>query len=588
MDVTTKFSGDEKDLIAAMNRIERQNTKLIEQNRRLAAGARRTKQETRGMFDAAARSASKFKSLLAGAAGIGSITGAIALINRGYSTWLKNQKEIATGVKGLVDDYITFAALQEPGTKRQRTLEVLEAAQPFAEKVTRAQALDITQAMESAFQAQGLPQAEAFIKGKEAAETVFQAALTGIPAELGKELEVVGIALDLKPGETIRMAQLAGEASQRTPQELAPGVAGLAPFEDKQFAMAFMSGIIGQWGSNIPVYARRGGLALSDVGPLREFFEETEKVKGGKKGETITRAKTTKEAEEALGEIGITGVPDEAIDELIRVFTTDAAAQRERLTALHDAGISTIAELDRLGMTEIREAGAIETALKKFDEIEFAFKEIKEKARPGLFVQKRKDIEAEFPEARASRLAAQSARKTEEEALVGAMAGVATKEQQQQLDVAAGLRRMGYEQALGFDLIEDEKATSRAVVMASVDFAARRLLGRPLEERARAARGEDVTFFGELKQHLGDIRQERAEADPFRQTVDPQVIGQVGQMSSDFVNGVRELVENGSRQTEVLEAIRRALEPRPAPPPGPRLTQAQLETGLSVGSEGSR
>jgi hypothetical protein len=72
MDVTTKFSGDEKDLIAAMNRIERQNTKLIEQNRRLAGQARRAKRETHGMFDSATKSALKFAGAMVGGMSIAS------------------------------------------------------------------------------------------------------------------------------------------------------------------------------------------------------------------------------------------------------------------------------------------------------------------------------------------------------------------------------------------------------------------------------------------------------------------------------------------------------------------------------------
>ena len=283
---------------------------------------------------------------IAGALGLtGGIAGAVALIQKGFENWSANLREITAEVQKAGDEIVAFAALQEGGTKRARVQAAAELGTRYG-VTSRGEAFDIVQAMQSML--------GTFDKGMAAAEEIFQASQAGIPIDLGAELETLGISQGAKPGETLRKAFAAGEASGRTPRAMAKVAEALAFFEDPDFMFAVGTMIAGSFPeSQLPVYMKRLGEGLSPISGAAEWYEAHGVGKG--------------------------------------------ATQQARLEKLAAEGIDTLVELEEIGIAETRERQGLVKAIPHVKRIREVQKEIPEIARPGLLEEERRTIEEELP-----------------------------------------------------------------------------------------------------------------------------------------------------------------------------------------------
>lgn len=338
------------------------------------------------------------------------VGGAIAAINRGYETWLQNIREIASEANKASGEIIALAALQEPGQKRERVMEAAALAARYGVSA-RGEAFDTIQALQSALGGD-------WRKGMKAAETVFAATQVGIPVEKGKELEILGAGQGQQPGQALRRAYVAGQASGRDPAALAGAAPGLKFFKDKDFAFAFAAVLAGTVKTaQLPVYLKQAGIGLSRTGPAQERFEEM-----------------------ALGR----------------------ASQQERLAALHKAGIDTEEELKEFGFNEIRQREALLGVVRLYKDVVRIKDDIETKAKPGIFMRHRGQVEEELPGMKTSREIEVLKTKAKDELAFGVGGTKAREVERMQYVRGLALRRLGREQTMWMDLIDEEgRATKR-------------------------------------------------------------------------------------------------------------------------------
>ncbi|MCK4603019.1 MAG: hypothetical protein KAU28_11165, partial [Phycisphaerae bacterium] len=232
---------------------------------------------------------------LAGALGLGvGLAGAVGAIRKAYQGWLQDIKDVNVASNKLQDDISSFAAMMPAGQKRAETI----AAGKFiaAHGVEQKVGFDVMQAMRSGFGKE---------KGRLISAKIFQAQRIGIPAALGQELETTGGAAGMAPGEAIRFAYVAGQASKRDPAMLALAPKGATFWRDKRLAFAAAGPLAAQYGTEMPTYLKAGGIGLS--------------------------METGKAVQEKYIEMGL-GL---------------GATQRERYEALHKMGLRTTEELSQ-------------------------------------------------------------------------------------------------------------------------------------------------------------------------------------------------------------------------------------------------
>ncbi len=350
---------------------------------------------------------SAVRSLAAAMGFTGGVAGAIALVNQGYETWKKNVREIAEESNKASNDIIAFAALQEGGKKAER----VEAAGTLAARygiADRGEAFQTVQALQSIHGGD-------FGKGMKAAETVFAGTQVGIPLDRGRELEILGASQGQAPGDAIRRAYVAGQESGRDPAALAGAASGLNFFDDKEFGFAVAGVLSGSLPEDqLPTYLKRAGQSLSKVGPLQDMFEKM-------------------------------GMGD--------------ATRFERLRKLNKLGLDTEEELKGAGVTELRQIQALTSLVPNFSEVARILPIIRAKAKPGLFAGDRKAIEAELPQTADARVSERFGSEFDKETGFGRSAAGA-RAATEVLDARGlAMKRLGYEQAGPFDLIEEKQST---------------------------------------------------------------------------------------------------------------------------------
>jgi len=408
----------------------RKTQKLIGQQVKMQQGYRKTGQESKKAGDAAQRAGrggqqafSQMKGVVmgvAGALGLGSgVAGALALVNKHYDAWLQNINAVAGATKTASKDMIAFATLQQGGTKAQRVMQAAALGARYS--VPSGEAWNAVQALQSA-------PGRTFATGMKAAESVFAGSQVGIPVAKGLELEILGASQKQKPGDFIRMAYAAGQASSRDPMTLAGAASALKFFDDKTFgfaAGAVLSGSISK--EKLPVYLRQAGLALSRSGSLQKFFED--KGMGG-------------------------------------------ASQAERLRALNRLGIDTAVELQEAGVGELRQLEALAGLVPNVEAIDKTYKDIQRRAKPGLLAQQRAETEAELPTLKRTRMAEQIVQYGSNWIKLGPTADKAVQEQNKLNLEAMALSRIGlykgllgskyYTATLAGELIPDLNPIERA------------------------------------------------------------------------------------------------------------------------------
>ena len=182
------ISGDASDMEKAVARATKAADKLEAKYKEVGRAAKKTNKAQKSAFGPAAAS-----SLLKYGAGLVTISGTIGLIGRGYQTWLKNAKELATASQAASKEVIALAALQEGGDVAKRVRAFIQLGAQYG--IGIGEAASTGQALQTQFGFKG---------GLAAAETVFRATLVDVPIAAGREAEILGAGQGARPGEQIR------------------------------------------------------------------------------------------------------------------------------------------------------------------------------------------------------------------------------------------------------------------------------------------------------------------------------------------------------------------------------------------------
>lgn len=482
MSVAIKMTGDERDLVKAQERVEKGAAGITAEYKRLSKESLETQryakkaweeslpplvkyqqqmERLKAEYNANQITAEQYKAAVAkveaqhvalGATGskglkaigtelvsllgpVASIGGAITGIASSVNTWVENTREVARTTRETMKDMVAFAAMQEPGVGRGRAMRVLEASRGAA---TFGEAFDIAQGMQSAM--------GSFEKGLAATKDIFAAVRVGITADLAREVATQAIAQQQDPGQWLRGIYAAGEVSLRDPKMIAPAAPAFQAFQDKTFAMAVASQLAGTFGPELMAYTRQAGYGLSGVTPAKEWFQQ-----------------------QGLG---------------------PTATEQQRLAMLAEKSMDTIEELESIGFTEIRQAGAVQNLVTAYADVLKYRRAIEAAiAQGGVLEQKRAGIETEFPEARLSRLAAEQESRFRE---ARSFDGGALRQQAYERALVASLAARGIQQGIFGRNIYDAEGNLNPWVF-SATRAAEWLSGgrmdgsRPMAESVREA-----------------------------------------------------------------------------------------------------
>ena len=330
-----------------------------------------------------------------------SIQAAVGAITRGVQVWLENMREIAAEGKKAGDEMVALAALEEPGKKREHVLAATELGARYG--VERGAAYNTIQAMKSA--------TGSWEKGMKLGETVFAAKQAGTQLEHATEIATLTIGQGRDPRVGLRRGFVAGQASMRTPKELAPAVSGVKYWEDPELGWAVAATIAQtQKAQKMEVYTKRGG-------------------------EALMRMPGTKQ-QEAFEKMGL-----------------GQATQWERLKALQKLGVTTPEAAAQFGFGDIRQREAISDIVKNLDKVDEIRERIHREAKPGLLTGKRGQVEREMPETRYAREVDVLNAWLRDALAFGPRATAAQKRTVENKKRALALRRAGQEEWLWLDLI---------------------------------------------------------------------------------------------------------------------------------------
>jgi len=223
----------------------------------------------------------------------------------------------------------------------------------------------------------------------------------------------VGIqASGLDPAAALRRAHVAGEASARSPRELAKGAAGLKYWQDQEVGWAAAATLAGTGrAEELRTYLKRGGTALSKApGPMQKKFEAM-----------------------GLGEAG----------------------QLKRLEFSAREGVTTPEAAGRFGFTEVREREAVSDLVRSLPELKKTLATIRAGAGPGLFQRERKGIEVEIPITKWQRLQNILAAKLKDAMAFGPAGERAQRREAARQAMGLALRNTGQEEFLNWDMLDE-------------------------------------------------------------------------------------------------------------------------------------
>jgi len=399
---TVRFTleSDQAKLVSGMLRLAESQKKSAEGFERQVKGARE--------FD---RVGTRLAQTIAGAGGVGSIAGAVAILNRHYETWIANVREIANESKRAADEATAFAALQAGGTRAERVHEVARVGAVGG--VGRGEAFNAVQALQSAMAARQptLTEEEAYRRGLTAFQTVIAARNVGVPVAAGLEAETLGTAFGDQPGQMARRLVAAGRASARDPRLLATVAPAFEFFRNRDFGAAAAGQLAGTFGAQTEVYTRQAGIALSRTGALQKVFQRV-----------------------GLGD----------------------ASEMERLQYLADQGLTTPEALKGVGVGEIRRQAAVSNLARNVAGVRRMLGEI-EAVQPGYLVSMRAGMEREDPMLRYERESRILTQMYRNELVYGEQAPAAREAGRDEQIRGLALRRLGLTRGLwGGRMITEE------------------------------------------------------------------------------------------------------------------------------------
>lgn len=397
--VVVEMTSDERRLFAGMQKLITQQGGLERSFKKTGDAAKKAgKDADSGFGDRGAQQIARY------AAGLLSVGGAVAAVNRGYETWLRNIRETAAESEKAARQAITLASIQEGGQARAAVMASAAAASQFG-ITDRGVAFDVVQSLQSALGGD-------FKKGLAAAREVFAASLVGVPLELGKEASIQSIAAGRGPSEFLRSAFVVGQASGRDPEMLAKAAPGLAFIQDKQLGFAFAGVLADKFGNELETYLKSAGIALS--GSADERFLKTLKKLGVAQGTPL-----------------------------------------DRLSALRAAGIVSPEQLKAAGLGEIRQQAAVSNLIEQLDRIPFLVREQQTKAVEGVFSSTRARIESEIPQTMFERQISQLRAEIKDVQAFGDGSIPALRQERRELARGLVFRRLGIEQGLVMDYIDE-------------------------------------------------------------------------------------------------------------------------------------
>ncbi len=452
MAVAVEFTADNAKLLRGVAQLEKKVESLQQKLKAAGQTGRRSGEEIGRGFDKAGRKGKdafdpkRLAKFAGGLVGAGSVFAAITSVNRGWEIWLKNMREISAESRKATREIISFAALQEGGTKGERVQRAAGLAAQFGVD-DRGLAFDTVQALQSALGGD-------FERGLSASRTVFAASQVGIPVEKGRELEILGASQGQAPGVSVRRAFAAGQASARDPAVIAGAAAAFKFFADKEFAFAVAGVLAGSVDpGELRTFVKAAGVGLSGVSTLAPTFEQ----------------------------LGVAG-----------------ASRREKLEALRQAGLTTPEALKGAGLGELRQQEAISTLVQNLGELDRIQAEIREKAVPGLFPGQRAAVEREIPEFRIQREIDSLRVLQKNEQAFGPVALEADKLEREERIRGIAFQRTGDREILTKDIIDPEgRSTSRdELIFRILKF---------LESTVRPSANIDVREFEQEKEK---VRQE--------------------------------------------------------------------------------
>lgn len=316
MAVTTKFTGDEKDLLRAQDKIaqgaarvtneyragvraatemetaakrvwretatdqERYQTRMKEINTLFHAGKISADQFHRASEQAYAKLSNATSSGVTGmgrlVGAVGGVTAAIALAERGIQSMISGMeetlslhREIEQRGRTTMQEGLSFFALQPEGTAQKRLEQV---AKINAGQMPLGQALSAMQSLQSA--APGGTDAEIWRNAVSVFREVSKAGRAGLAPELGSELAKQAYELKQDPAAFMRATFAVGQASKRDPSTVATAASALQLFDDPMFGLGIAGQLAGANPTRVREMTASAAKQLSGVSPAAEWFRQ--------------------------------------------------------------------------------------------------------------------------------------------------------------------------------------------------------------------------------------------------------------------------------------------------------------------------
>ena len=446
-------AADSAKALAEMKKVVDLQGKTIQKLQETGRESRKTGEEGSKAWGGMLKVGTQIAGVLGIGGGIASgLTGAIKLTK----DWYAGMQSVGRAISEASDELVAFSMMQQGGTARAAVLDAQALGAQYG--VKRGAALNTIQALQA--QLGGLPQ------GRLAARSVFElSGWGGVPMDRAKMATVAGVGAGMTAEQTAQWLYAAGEASALSPAELA-AVGPALPFYQTAkggpgMGFAFGAALSGTYPEQLPTYTRAAGRALST--PAGE----------GKWGKYVSRLPGYGEGD-----------------------------YMQMLRAMHAGGVTSTQDIAKLGLSEIRQSGALAALLGNLPGAEAAITKTQELAGiPGLVGLRRAGAETGFPELafgrkmdiiEAALAAERGTPSTPQAAAVGA-AGMASISRRK----ARALAMQLYGAGGGLDEGQDEVGVWEWNVTMPLMYPATGLIGYNVDSRGRMERDPGVPTMAE-------------------------------------------------------------------------------------------
>lgn len=233
---------------------------------------------------------------------VGGISGAVALINTSYEAWVENTNEIADATRSAMKEVKAFAAMQEPGTEKQRAIEV---ANRYAGIMSAGESWDTVQALMSASNA---PTTEGkYREALQSTDVIVQAMKMQVEKADALETARQAVVQGQNVGEYMRAVAASGEFGIRDAPTMAKASRALQNWtENPTFGWAAAATVGGAKGDQVESYLKQAGVALSGVSKAEKWFESRGVGRDATQEQRLAElVESSKDTVEELTDIGL-------------------------------------------------------------------------------------------------------------------------------------------------------------------------------------------------------------------------------------------------------------------------------------------